>query len=61
MSPDKRPESLIHPSDQHSPPGQQMATAGLGGLAISFEDHDDGLAACDEALRPLLIQAGLPE
>ena len=38
---------------------QQMADAGLAGLAISFDDYDDGLAAYDEALRPLLIEAGL--
>ena len=38
---------------------QQMAAAGVAGLAISFDDYDDGLAAYDEALRPLLIQAGL--
>jgi len=37
----------------------QMADAGLAGLAISFDDYDDGLAAYDEAIRPLLLQAGL--
>jgi dimethylsulfone monooxygenase len=36
-----------------------MADAGLAGLAISFDDYDEGLAAYDEALRPLLIEAGL--
>ena len=54
MPPNKRAESLIHPSDEHSPPGRAEA-----GLAISFDDYDEGLAAYDEALRPLLIQAGL--
>jgi alkanesulfonate monooxygenase SsuD/methylene tetrahydromethanopterin reductase-like flavin-dependent oxidoreductase (luciferase family) len=39
----------------------QMADAGLAGLAIPFDDYDDGLAAYDEAIRPLLIQAGLRE
>jgi alkanesulfonate monooxygenase SsuD/methylene tetrahydromethanopterin reductase-like flavin-dependent oxidoreductase (luciferase family) len=38
---------------------QQMADAGLAGLAISFDDYDEGLAAYDEAIRPLLIEAGL--
>jgi FMNH2-dependent dimethyl sulfone monooxygenase len=37
----------------------QMSDAGLAGLAISFDDYDDGLAAYDEAIRPLLIDAGL--
>jgi alkanesulfonate monooxygenase SsuD/methylene tetrahydromethanopterin reductase-like flavin-dependent oxidoreductase (luciferase family) len=37
----------------------QMADAGLAGLAISFDDYDEGLAAYDEAIRPLLIDAGL--
>jgi alkanesulfonate monooxygenase SsuD/methylene tetrahydromethanopterin reductase-like flavin-dependent oxidoreductase (luciferase family) len=36
-----------------------MADAGVAGLAISFDDYDDGLAAYDEAIRPLLVQAGL--
>jgi len=31
---------------------QQMADAGLAGLAISFDDYD-------EAIRPQLIDAGL--
>jgi alkanesulfonate monooxygenase SsuD/methylene tetrahydromethanopterin reductase-like flavin-dependent oxidoreductase (luciferase family) len=38
---------------------QQMADAGLAGLAISFDDYDEGIAAYDEALRPLLVEAGL--
>jgi alkanesulfonate monooxygenase SsuD/methylene tetrahydromethanopterin reductase-like flavin-dependent oxidoreductase (luciferase family) len=37
----------------------QMADAGLAGLAISFDDYDEGLAAYDEGIRPLLIDAGL--
>lgn len=37
----------------------QMADAGLAGLAISFDDYDEGLAAYDEAIRPLMIDAGL--
>ena len=37
---------------------QQMADGGLAGLAISFDDYDEGIAAYDEALRPLLIEAG---
>jgi FMNH2-dependent dimethyl sulfone monooxygenase len=38
---------------------QQMADGGLAGIAISFDDYDDGIAAYDGAIRPLLIDAGL--
>jgi alkanesulfonate monooxygenase SsuD/methylene tetrahydromethanopterin reductase-like flavin-dependent oxidoreductase (luciferase family) len=38
---------------------QRMADGGLAGLAISFDDYDDGIAAYDEAIRPLLIETGL--
>ena len=38
---------------------QLMADGGLAGLAISFDDYDEGIAAYDEALRPLLIETGL--
>ena len=35
------------------------ADGGLDGLAISWDDYDEGLAAYAEAVRPLLLQAGL--
>jgi len=38
---------------------QKMSEAGLAGLAISFDDYDEGIASYDEVLRPLLIDAGL--
>ncbi len=38
---------------------QQMADGGLAGIAISFDDYDDGIAAYAEAVRPLLIDTGL--
>jgi alkanesulfonate monooxygenase SsuD/methylene tetrahydromethanopterin reductase-like flavin-dependent oxidoreductase (luciferase family) len=38
---------------------KKMADGGLAGIAISFDDYDDGIAAYDEAVRPLLIEAGL--
>jgi alkanesulfonate monooxygenase SsuD/methylene tetrahydromethanopterin reductase-like flavin-dependent oxidoreductase (luciferase family) len=38
---------------------QQMADGGLAGLAISFDDYDEGIAAYDEAIRPLLVEVGL--
>jgi alkanesulfonate monooxygenase SsuD/methylene tetrahydromethanopterin reductase-like flavin-dependent oxidoreductase (luciferase family) len=38
---------------------QLMSDAGLAGLAISFDDYDEGIAAYEEALRPLLIETGL--
>jgi alkanesulfonate monooxygenase SsuD/methylene tetrahydromethanopterin reductase-like flavin-dependent oxidoreductase (luciferase family) len=37
----------------------QMSDGGLAGLAISFDDYDEGIAAYDEAIRPLLIQTRL--
>ena len=51
--------TLVGTAEQIVERMQQMADAGLAGLAISFDDYDDGLAAYDEAIRPLLIQAGL--
>lgn len=51
--------TLVGTAEQIAERMQQMADAGLAGLAISFDDYDDGLAAYDEAIRPLLIQAGL--
>jgi FMNH2-dependent dimethyl sulfone monooxygenase len=36
-----------------------MADGGLDGIALSFDDYDDGIAAYDEAVRPLLVQTGL--
>lgn len=38
---------------------QAMADGGLDGIALSFDDYDDGIAAYDEAVRPLLIEIGL--
>jgi dimethylsulfone monooxygenase len=37
----------------------RAADGGLDGLAISWDDYDAGIAAYAEAVRPLLIQAGL--
>ncbi len=37
----------------------RAADGGLDGLAISWDDYDEGLAAYAEAVRPLLLQAGL--
>src|SRR4029077_16092932 len=51
--------TLVGTAEQIVERMQQMADAGLAGLAISFADYDDGRAAYDEAIRPLLIQAGL--
>ena len=53
--------TLVGTAEQIVERMQQMSDAGLAGLAISFDDYDDGLAAYDEAIRPLLIQAGLRE
>jgi alkanesulfonate monooxygenase SsuD/methylene tetrahydromethanopterin reductase-like flavin-dependent oxidoreductase (luciferase family) len=38
---------------------QAMSAGGLDGIALSFDDYDDGIAAYDEAVRPLLAEAGL--
>jgi alkanesulfonate monooxygenase SsuD/methylene tetrahydromethanopterin reductase-like flavin-dependent oxidoreductase (luciferase family) len=51
--------TLVGTAEQIVERMQQMSDAGLAGLAISFDDYDEGLAAYDEAIRPLLIQAGL--
>ena len=51
--------TLVGTAEQIVERMQQMADAGLAGLAISFDDYDEGLAAYDEAIRPLLISAGL--
>ncbi len=51
--------TLVGTAEQIVERMQQMADAGLAGLAISFDDYDEGLAAYDEAIRPLLIEAGL--
>jgi alkanesulfonate monooxygenase SsuD/methylene tetrahydromethanopterin reductase-like flavin-dependent oxidoreductase (luciferase family) len=37
----------------------RAADGGLDGLAISWDDYDAGIATYAEAVRPLLIQAGL--
>ena len=37
----------------------RAADGGLDGLAISWDDYDEGLAAYEQAVRPLLLQAGL--
>ena len=37
----------------------RTADGGLDGLAISWDDYDEGLATYAEAVRPLLLQAGL--
>jgi alkanesulfonate monooxygenase SsuD/methylene tetrahydromethanopterin reductase-like flavin-dependent oxidoreductase (luciferase family) len=36
-----------------------MSAGGLDGIALSFDDYDDGLAAYSEAVRPLLVEAGI--
>ena len=51
--------TLVGTAEQIVERMQRMADAGLAGLAISFDDYDEGLAAYDEAIRPLLIDAGL--
>ncbi len=37
----------------------QAADGGLDGLAISWDDYDEGIDAYARAVRPLLVQAGL--
>jgi dimethylsulfone monooxygenase len=37
----------------------RASEGGLDGLAISWDDYDEGIAAYAEAVRPLLLQAGL--
>jgi dimethylsulfone monooxygenase len=37
----------------------ELADAGLDGLALSWLDYEDGIAAYAERIRPLLIDAGL--
>jgi len=37
----------------------RAADGGLDGLAISWDDYDEGLATYAEAVRPLLLQTGL--
>jgi dimethylsulfone monooxygenase len=37
----------------------RAADGGLDGLAISWDDYDEGLQAYAESVRPLLLQAGL--
>jgi dimethylsulfone monooxygenase len=37
----------------------RAADGGLDGLAISWDDYDEGLATYAEVVRPLLLQAGL--
>ena len=51
--------TLVGTAEQIVERMQRMTDAGLAGLAISFDDYDEGLAAYDEAIRPLLIDAGL--
>lgn len=51
--------TLVGTAEQIVERMQKMADAGVTGLAISFDDYDEGLAAYDEAIRPLLIEAGL--
>jgi alkanesulfonate monooxygenase SsuD/methylene tetrahydromethanopterin reductase-like flavin-dependent oxidoreductase (luciferase family) len=50
---------LVGTAEQIATRMVEMAHGGLDGLALSFDDYDDGIAAYDEAVRPLLIQAGL--
>jgi alkanesulfonate monooxygenase SsuD/methylene tetrahydromethanopterin reductase-like flavin-dependent oxidoreductase (luciferase family) len=38
---------------------QAMSDGGLDGIALSFDDYDDGIVAYGEAIRPLLVEAGL--
>ncbi len=40
---------------------QQMADAGLDGMAISFPDYEEGIATYASRIRPLLIERGLRE
>jgi alkanesulfonate monooxygenase SsuD/methylene tetrahydromethanopterin reductase-like flavin-dependent oxidoreductase (luciferase family) len=37
----------------------QASEGGLDGLAISWDDYDEGIEAYAETVRPLLLQAGL--
>jgi FMNH2-dependent dimethyl sulfone monooxygenase len=39
----------------------ELADAGLDGMAISFPDYEEGIAAYASEVRPLLIQRGLRE
>ena len=50
---------LVGTPDQIVERMQEMADGGLAGIAISFDDYDEGIAAYDEAIRPLLVEAGL--
>jgi dimethylsulfone monooxygenase len=38
---------------------QRMSLGGLDGMAMSFSDYDEGMSVYAEAIRPLLISAGL--
>jgi FMNH2-dependent dimethyl sulfone monooxygenase len=40
---------------------QQMADAGLDGMAISFPDYEEGIDAYAAQIRPALIERGLRE
>jgi FMNH2-dependent dimethyl sulfone monooxygenase len=51
--------TLVGTAEQIAERMMAMSDAGLAGLAISFDDYDEGIAAYDEAIRPLLIEAGL--
>jgi FMNH2-dependent dimethyl sulfone monooxygenase len=37
----------------------QLAEAGLGGMALSFDDYDEGIRRYADEIRPLLIDSGL--
>jgi hypothetical protein len=38
-----------------------MSDAGLEGMAITFNDYDDGLERYERQLLPLLVERGLRE
>jgi FMNH2-dependent dimethyl sulfone monooxygenase len=40
---------------------QKLSDAGLSGMAMSFDDYDDGLRRYSAEIRPLLVEAGLRE
>ena len=50
---------LVGTPDQIADSIATMHAGGMDGMAISFPDYDAGVAAYDEAIRPLLVEAGV--
>jgi alkanesulfonate monooxygenase SsuD/methylene tetrahydromethanopterin reductase-like flavin-dependent oxidoreductase (luciferase family) len=50
---------LVGTAEQIAQDVQRLADAGLGGMAVSFDDYDEGIRRYDASIRPLLVEAGL--